>query len=407
VVEGDSRAGAWPDGGKPLLVPDLQTGFFEELDKSSVPWRGRGTFRLQVHQRRIISERVFSREETEAIAAAARETPQEIRMEGRGLRWWVYDGTWYTARRDLLPDDVEACVAELYRKQLNDWGVQSIASPPPLEPPRDHRQTYLAACAIFFNEAPYLPEWIEFHLLAGVERFFLYDHESTDSSRDVLAPYVEDGTVEVHDWPIQPGQQEAFEDCAERHRFDCRWIAFIDIDEFLFSAVGPLPEALRDFEQWPGVVVNRPTYGSSGHETRPPGLAIESYLLRSNVGRRSVISKTVARPEFLVGCPHLHNWDYTEGHAVDELRRPAPFAKGLSSSFETVRLNHYWTRSRHECEGKLATPTAVQETFRTWTFEGIDAGLNDVTDAAAAAYAPAVKDALRRRRLWTDAPSLH
>ena len=39
---------------------------------------------------------------------------------------------------------------------------------------------YLAVCAIYRNEAPYLREWIEFHRLVGVERFFLYNNESTD-----------------------------------------------------------------------------------------------------------------------------------------------------------------------------------------------------------------------------------
>lgn len=31
---------------------------------------------------------------------------------------------------------------------------------------------YLAVCAIFRDEAPYLAEWIEFHRLVGVEHFY-------------------------------------------------------------------------------------------------------------------------------------------------------------------------------------------------------------------------------------------
>jgi hypothetical protein len=143
--------------------------------------------------------------------------------------------------------------------------------------------------------------------------------------------------------------------------------------------------------------VNRPTYGTSGHETRPPGLVIESYLLRSGMGRRSVVSKTIGQPEFLANCPAIHVWNYTKGHAVDERKRPAPIEYALSSSFSLLRLNHYMTRSREECERKLSTPTAGRVTYRNWSFEARDAALNDITDAAAAVYAPAVKDALRRR----------
>ena len=52
---------------------------------------------------------------------------------------------------------------------------------------------YLSVCAIYKNEARYLAEWLEFHLLAGVEHFFLYNNNSTDDHREVLAPYLRAG----------------------------------------------------------------------------------------------------------------------------------------------------------------------------------------------------------------------
>ena len=79
------------------------------------------------------------------------------------------------------------------------------------ESARDRRRDgsdspYLSICAIYRNEAPYLREWVEFHRLAGVERFFLYDNRSTDEHREVLAPRIEDGTVVVREWPDPRGQ---------------------------------------------------------------------------------------------------------------------------------------------------------------------------------------------------------
>jgi hypothetical protein len=382
-----------------LLRLDLHAGFFEELDKTPVPWMGRGTFRFQANDYSLTSERVFSREELAAIGAAAAEAPQEIRLDGRRFRWWAYDGNWYRTRADLRPSDVAGWVAEYYREQLAEWGAPLTAEPLAAPSSGDPPDTYLSVCSIFLNEGPYLAEWLEFHLLAGVERFFLYDHESTDSSREVLAPYVEDGTVVVYDWPVYPGQVEAFEDCARRHRADSRWIAFIDLDEFLFSpSARPLPEVLRAFEPWPGVLVNRPTYGSSGHQQKPTGLVIDSYLLRSNFMRRNRVAKSIAQPEHVDRCIGGHYWTYTDGHAVDEQGRPAPGARGLSATFSVLRLNHYITRSRAEYERKLATPRADSGTLRPGvTFASLNLGLNDVTDPAATAYSPAVKDALRRR----------
>jgi hypothetical protein len=302
---------------------------------------------------------------------------------------------------DLHATDVAAWVEEhYYRAQLAEWGVAPASDPPPA-PERKQPGTYLSVCSMFLNGEPYLAEWIEFHLHAGVERFFLYDHESTDASRDVLAPYVQEGTVVVYDWPVYPGQVEAFEDCVARHREESRWIAFFDLDEFLFSGTGrPLPEVLQPFEPWPGVLVNRPAFGSAGVHTQPAGLVTESYPLRSNISRRNRAGKTIADPARLARCGGGHHWVYTEGYAVDERRRPAPLSRSLSVSFSLLRLNHYPVRSREEFDRKMATPRADTATLRTGTtFESINTGLNDVTDLAAANCAPAVAEALRRRRV--------
>ena len=52
----------------------------------------------------------------------------------------------------------------------------------------------------------------------GVERFFLYDHDSVDDHRRQLAPYIDAGVVTLYDWPIDPGQVQAANHCLEHHR---------------------------------------------------------------------------------------------------------------------------------------------------------------------------------------------
>ena len=56
----------------------------------------------------------------------------------------------------------------------------------------------LSICAIFRDQAPYLAEWIEYHLLLGIEHFYLYDHQSIDAPINQLAPYIERGIVDLH-----------------------------------------------------------------------------------------------------------------------------------------------------------------------------------------------------------------
>ena len=55
----------------------------------------------------------------------------------------------------------------------------------------------LAVVAILKNEGAYLKEWLDYHLLAGVNHFYLYDNDSPDNQAEVVAPYVKAGLV---DW---------------------------------------------------------------------------------------------------------------------------------------------------------------------------------------------------------------
>src|SRR5688572_25328412 len=158
-------------------------------------------------------------------------------------------------------------------------------------------------CTMYRDHAADLAEWIEFHCLVGAERFFLYDNGSTDNHREVLAPYIEEGLAVVHDWPTQPGLVAAFDHCAHHHAGDARWIAFIDIDEFLFCPTGePVSHVLRDYEDAPGVGVNRVPFGTSGHDTRPEGLVIENYVRSAAHVHLSNVVKTIANPALVERC---------------------------------------------------------------------------------------------------------
>jgi hypothetical protein len=268
---------------------------------------------------------------------------------------------------------------------------------------------YLTACAIYKDEAPYLREWIEFHRLVGVERFFLYNNLSADDHRAVLDPYVDEGTVVLKDWPETPGQASAYRDCLDLHRKEARWIAFIDIDEFLFSPTfRPLPEVLREYEQWPGVSVNWAVFGPSGHQTRPEGLVLENYKLRVpdshpfNRMCKCVVDPTRA---IQIGANlSVHSFDFTEGFAVDEnfeLRNQMP-GRGQTEtlSFARLRVNHYYMKSREQWIAKGDTPKADTGQRRGYKPEGYERMaelFSSVPDETIQHYVPALKAALAAR----------
>jgi hypothetical protein len=267
---------------------------------------------------------------------------------------------------------------------------------------------YLAACGIYLNEAHYLEEWIEFHRLVGVEKFFLYDHESTDEHEQVLKPYVDDGTVVVKHWPDQPGQPSAFRDCLEEHRDEARWIAFLDLDEFLFSPqLRPLPEVLEAYEQHPGVIVNWCMFGPSGHETRPEGLVLENYRLRAADDHPlNHLVKSVVDPRRAVrvaGGINPHCFEYSDGFAVDELFRPRdrnPHSKTDTVSFSRLRVNHYNLKSREQWMAKQSVPSPTNGKLPEGIgppFDQQARAFSAVEDETIMAYLPQLKTALAQR----------
>jgi hypothetical protein len=216
----------------------------------------------------------------------------------------------------------------------------------------------LAVCAIFRDQARYLAEWVSFHRIQGVERFYLYDNRSTDDWRSELQPEIEAGIVEVQHWPFVPGQLSAYDDCLRRHRDDARWIAFIDSDEFLFSPTGKrLPEVLRGFDTHPGVVANWRVYGTSAWEHPPEGLVIENYLMRApDEYDRNRQFKSIVNPRSTMGWASAHHFRLL-GDAVGEDRRPMKFAIREPTA-DLLRINHYYTKSQAEFERKVQIPTA-------------------------------------------------
>lgn len=217
----------------------------------------------------------------------------------------------------------------------------------------------LAVCAIFRDEARYLAEWVAFHRVQGVERFYLYDNLSEDDWRSELAPEIEAGIVEVTHWPPEPGQMPAYDDCLERHRDEARWIAMIDIDEFLFSPTGaPLPEVLRRFDTHPAVAVNRRFFGTNGHQHPAEGLVTESYPMRvRDDDWTNLLVKSIVYPRMTVGSHSAHTFRL-RGVPVGEDGLPVPTATREPATAELLRINHYYAKSEEEFQRKSVTPRA-------------------------------------------------
>jgi len=118
----------------------------------------------------------------------------------------------------------------------------------------------------FRNEAPYLAEWITYHRLVGVGHFWLYDDGSTDDWPTALAAPLAEGVVEVlplpeahgPDVPTAVKQPGTFRDGLRRACGRTRWVALIDMDEFILPMrEATVPDCLaRHFTTASGIYVN-------------------------------------------------------------------------------------------------------------------------------------------------------
>lgn len=241
---------------------------------------------------------------------------------------------------------------------------------------------YLAVCAIAKNEAPYFAEWIEWHCSQGVEKFYIYDNDSTDNTREVLEPYIASGLVEYTPIHGQCRQLDAYDDCLERHRLDARWIAVIDLDELIVPLRhASIPDFLRPLERFSSVEVNWLVYGSSGARTRLPGTMMERFRRHSLPGHRlNTHVKSIVDPRRVCCMTGCHEAARIAGRSADS--HGEPLTRGFRDrepQQDVIRINHYAVKSYEEFLAKRARGRARIATQRDLSyFDRYD--LNDLED---------------------------
>jgi glycosyltransferase involved in cell wall biosynthesis len=222
----------------------------------------------------------------------------------------------------------------------------------------------LAVAAIMKNEGPYLKEWIEYHRMAGVEKFYLYDNESSDNTKEILEPYIQENVVDYvyfHGAGVS-NQVSAYIDVVRRVRNSVKWLAIIDIDEFIvpvekakiIDVVNDLQAALwrKEHKKLFGLAVRWVQYGYGGHYAKPDGLVTENFRKNSGAVRftKSIINPRAA---FFYAAPQsVHTPMYLDfGFGRTETGEKHPWEAPISVN--TIRVNHYFTKSYEEFRKKI------------------------------------------------------
>ena len=248
----------------------------------------------------------------------------------------------------------------------------------------------LAVVTILKNEAPYLKEWLDYHLLAGVEHFYLYDNESPDNQTEVVKPYVAAGLA---DYIFAPGkfmQMQTYNDAVKRFKFQSRYMAFIDGDEFIYpktnrSIVEVVDEILLQFPNAAALAVNLHNFGSNGQETADYSKGVLERFTRRAAddwtpdGMGNAHVSTIANPRKINHLSIPHFAFYFEGvHAVNENGRLVAGAFNNPVTAEKIVMNHYSVKSREEYAKKVSRGAADHNHYDMKTFDANDT--NEVFD---------------------------
>jgi hypothetical protein len=227
--------------------------------------------------------------------------------------------------------------------------------------PRDrHGNNFIAICAIMKNEARGVLEWIAYHRVLGIDKFFLFDNKSDDGVFDLLKPLIDAGIVEYFDWPKNPGQVEAYTHYAQMYPDNYTWTAYIDLDEFInYFGDSSFRDWVSKFEDSAGIAIQWINFGPSGHDSRPAGLTISSYTHRlpDDCQVHGHVKSIVRTASFIRPItPHAF---VLNGPISDEYGQPVSYRDGDYSiqpilPHREICLNHYYTRSRAEWLEKVA-----------------------------------------------------
>lgn len=223
-------------------------------------------------------------------------------------------------------------------------------------------------CSIFKNESPYIKEWIEYHLLIGVEHFYLYNNNSTDNFMEVLQPYIDEGIVTLTEWKEIPGQISSYKHWYENYRHETNWCSFIDLDEFICLTKDiNIREWLARHKKYPCYAIYWKMFGTSGKiDSNKNRLIIEQYTScwsNLSAGTKIIYNTNYDIAKFYTSMMHKLNVKYL-GLTIPPINTFGYFINNwdihrFKKKEIDIQCNHYWSKSYKEYLNKHKRGDAV------------------------------------------------
>lgn len=199
---------------------------------------------------------------------------------------------------------------------------------------------YLSVLAQFKNETLNLKVWLDHHIWQGVKHFYLIDNGSTDKPLLILNEYIKSGIVSYY-YRAEPFSQiknyrEIF---TKDIWFKSRWLAVIDLDEFLYGVDQTLVKKIRSLESFDLIYCNWLVYGTSGCVDHPDDIRLSNIHRHPNMDpvNTKYIFKTskIADPsQIWIHWLHYQNTN-----------TPIKTGNKVRVANQLIRLNHYVCQS--------------------------------------------------------------
>ncbi|CAM9223281.1 unnamed protein product [Hapterophycus canaliculatus] len=202
----------------------------------------------------------------------------------------------------------------------------------------------VVACLRTKDYGRFLPEWLAYHYAIGVDEVSIYDDDSTDSTSEILKPFVEAGLVRYVFHVVNGAKSEMvpLNRCLayylERKKNDPgtapNWLLFHDTGEYIYpvDTNSTILQSLENHSSSCCVLVPRIQYGSGGFSETPRGLVMENFLTHQAFNSKRVNQKVMV------------NLDPTESDNVAPRLRSMHNADGCvchSLRIREMRINHY------------------------------------------------------------------
>ena len=224
------------------------------------------------------------------------------------------------------------------------------------------RRDTIAICAIQKGSLSFIDEWIDYNLAIGFDKIYLYDN-SPDFELQEWHKEKNYTQVDITHFPGKVKQLPAYDDCIERIKGEVegnkpkhKWIAFIDLDEFIVlkkhETILQLLQEKCDSERRGGLALNWYLFGYNNQTKYRPLPLTKRFQMRANETDDHV--KVILRTDQIGNGgsfknPHSYrykNWSLTFDTSGKWLIRKDWI--NINGPSDVAVIHHYQTKSLEE-----------------------------------------------------------